>query len=109
GHPQGAPAPLQQALQEHRRVTRPFELARTLRAHGMVLRRHKHKAAAKEALEQALSIFERLGARLWVGSTSAELGRVGLRPAAPAYAQGITTAEARVADVVAGGGRDRGG
>jgi DNA-binding CsgD family transcriptional regulator len=107
GDPQGALAHLQQALQEHKRVTRPFELARTLRAHGMVLRRHKHKAAAKEALEQALSIFERLGALLWVGSTSAELGRVGLRPAAPADAQGITGAEARVAELVAAGRSNR--
>jgi DNA-binding CsgD family transcriptional regulator len=103
GNPQDALTHLQQALQEHKRVTRPFELARTLRAHGMVLRRHKHKAAAKAALEQALGIFERLGARLWADATSAELGRVGLRPAAPVGERGITAAEARVAELVAAG------
>jgi DNA-binding CsgD family transcriptional regulator len=107
GNPQDALAHLQKALQEHKRVTRPFELARTLRAHGMVLRRHRHKAAAKASLEQALGIFERLGAPLWVEATSAELGRVGLRPAAPVGVSGITAAEARVAELVAAGRSNR--
>jgi DNA-binding CsgD family transcriptional regulator len=107
GNPQDALAHLQQALQEHKRLTRPFELARTLRAQGMVLRRHKHKAAAKASLEQALGIFERLGAPLWVEATSAELGRVGLRPAAAVDVSGITAAEARVAELVAAGRSNR--
>jgi tetratricopeptide (TPR) repeat protein len=64
GDPHGALAHFQRALQEHQRVTRPFELARTLRAQGIVLRRDKHKTAAKAALEQALGIFEQLGALL---------------------------------------------
>ena len=87
GDPPDALAHFQRALQEHQRVPRPFELARTLRAQGMVLRRDKHKAAAKAALEQALGIFERLGAPLWAKATKAELGRVGLRPAAPVDAR----------------------
>jgi DNA-binding CsgD family transcriptional regulator len=107
GDPQDALAHLQRALQEHQRVPRPFELARTLRAQGMVLRRDKHKTAAKAALEQALGIFERLGALLWVEATKAELGRVGLRPAAPVDASGITAAEARVAELVAAGRTNR--
>jgi DNA-binding CsgD family transcriptional regulator len=107
GNPQDALAHLQQALQEHKRLTRPFELARTLRTHGMVLRRHKHKAAAKASLEQALGIFKRLGALLWVEVTSVELGRVGLRPAAPVDVRGITAAEARVAELVAAGRSNR--
>jgi DNA-binding CsgD family transcriptional regulator len=107
GNPQDALAHLQRALQEHKRVTRPFELARTLRAYGMVLRRHRHKAAAKAFLEQALGIFGRLGAPLWAEATSAELGRVGMRPAAPVGASGITAAEARVAELVAAGRSNR--
>jgi DNA-binding CsgD family transcriptional regulator len=107
GNPQDALAHLQQALQEHKRITRLFELARTLRAQGMVLRRDKRKAAAKAALEQALGIFERLGAPLWAEATRAELGRVGLRPAAPIGASGITAAEARVAELVAAGHSNR--
>jgi DNA-binding CsgD family transcriptional regulator len=107
GDPHGALAHFQRALQEHQRVTRPFELARTLRAQGMVLRRDKHKTAAKAALEQALGIFERLGALQWAESTRAELDRVGLRPAAPVDASGITAAEARVAELVAAGRTNR--
>jgi DNA-binding CsgD family transcriptional regulator len=107
GDPHAALAHFQQALQEHQRVTRPFELARTLRAQGMVLRRDKHKAAAKAALEQASGIFERLGALLWAQATKAELERVGLRPAAPVGAGGITAAEARVAELVAAGRSNR--
>lgn len=56
----------------------------------MVLRRDKHKAAAKAGLEQALGVFERLGALLWVEATKAELGRVGLRPAASTGVSGMT-------------------
>jgi DNA-binding CsgD family transcriptional regulator len=107
GDPQDALAHFQRALQEHQRVPRPFELARTLRAQGMVLRRDKHKAAAKAALEQALGMFERLGAPLWAQATRAELGRVGLRPAAPVGVSGITAAEARVAELVAVGRSNR--
>jgi DNA-binding CsgD family transcriptional regulator len=107
GDPPGALAHFQRALREHQRVPRLFELARTLRAQGMVLRRDKHKAAAKAALEQALGVFEGLGALLWVEATKAELGRVGLRPAAPLDASGITAAEARVAELVAAGRTNR--
>ena len=107
GDPHGSLAHFQLALQEHQRATRPFELARTLRALGMVLRRDKKKTAAKAALEQALGIFERLGALLWVEATKAELGRVGLRPAAPVDPSGITAAEARVAELVAAGRSNR--
>jgi DNA-binding CsgD family transcriptional regulator len=107
GDPQDALVHFQRALQEHQRVTRPFELARTLRAQGMVLRRDKHKTAAKSALEQALGSFERLGAPLWAQATKAELDRVGLRPAAPVGASGMTAAEARVAELVAAGRTNR--
>jgi DNA-binding CsgD family transcriptional regulator len=107
GDPQGALAHFQRALQEHQRVPRPFELARTLRAQGMVLRRDKHKTAAKAALEQALGIFEGLGALLWAQATTDELDRVGLRPAAPVGVSGITAAEARVAELVAVGRTNR--
>jgi DNA-binding CsgD family transcriptional regulator len=107
GDPHGALAHFQRALQEHKRVPRPFEVGRTLRAQGMVLRRGKQKAAAKVALEQALGIFERLGAWLWAEATRAELGRVGLRAAAPVGVSGITAVEARVAELVAAGRSNR--
>jgi DNA-binding CsgD family transcriptional regulator len=107
GDPQDALAHFQRALQEHQRVSRPFDLAPTLRAQGMVLRRDKHKTAAKAALEQALGSFEQLGALLWAESTKTELDRVGLRRAAPVDASGITAAEAKVAELVAAGRTNR--
>ena len=46
-------------------------------------------------------------APLWAQATKAELGRVGLRPAAPVGVSGITAAEARVAELVAAGRTNR--
>jgi ElaB/YqjD/DUF883 family membrane-anchored ribosome-binding protein len=88
-------------LQEHQRAAWPFELTRTLRAQGMVLRRDKQKTAGKAALEQALDILERLEALLWAESTKAKRDRVELRRAASMDASGITAAQAKVAELVA--------
>jgi tetratricopeptide (TPR) repeat protein len=54
---------LEQAVVEHRRVPQPFELARTLLVQGEVERRAKQKRAARSSLEQALGLFQALGAR----------------------------------------------
>src|SRR5262249_42631807 len=43
----------------------PFERARPLLALGTTHRRARRKRAARESLEQALALFEELGARLW--------------------------------------------
>src|SRR5947207_10694138 len=59
----------------------PFELARTLLALGSVQRQAQHKRAARETLERAAEIFERLGARLWLENARAELRRIGGRTA----------------------------
>ncbi len=45
--------------------TYPFERARTLLCMGSVLRQAQQRAAARDALEQAIAIFEQLGGRLW--------------------------------------------
>jgi DNA-binding CsgD family transcriptional regulator len=100
GNPKQALGHLEDALAEHKRLGYPFELGRTLHAQGSILRRDKQKAAAKAALEQALALFEQLGAGLWASRARAELGRVGLRPPAPAS---ITAAEAKVAELAAAG------
>jgi DNA-binding CsgD family transcriptional regulator len=78
----------------------PFQLARTQLALGEVRRRARQKHAAKEALEQALEIFERLGAPLWVERARAELAQIGGRPSRPGT---LTATEQRVADLVAAG------
>ena len=57
----------------------PFERARTFLCLGTVRRQAQQKKAAREALEQALAIFEELGARLWAEKARAELRRIGGR------------------------------
>ena len=79
----GALAALEEALEQHERVPRPFELARSLLALGVIERRAKKKAAARETLERALATFDRVGARLWAEKARTELGRIGGRAALP--------------------------
>jgi DNA-binding CsgD family transcriptional regulator len=97
----GAHVALDEARRAHERVGEPFELARTLLAQGLVERRARRRAAARESLEAALALFEGLGARLWDGRARAELGRVGGR--APASEGELTATERRVAELVAEG------
>jgi DNA-binding CsgD family transcriptional regulator len=96
----GALHALDQALVEHQRLPMPFELGRTHLVRGMVERRAKHKRAAKESLQQAVMIFERVGTPLWAAKSRGELGRVGLRPAAPLS---LTPTEERVAELAGQG------
>ena len=77
----GALASLEKALGQHERVAMPFEQARTLLVLGATRRRARMKRPAREALEQALAIFEELGARLWAEKARAELARIGGRRA----------------------------
>jgi DNA-binding CsgD family transcriptional regulator len=91
---------IEHALKEHKRLPHPFELARTLRVQGTILRRNRKKAAANRSLERALAIFDELGAVIWSEQTRAELRRVGLRLTS---STGTTEAEARVAELAAAG------
>src|SRR5262249_33942200 len=78
----------------------PFERARTLLCLGTVRRQAQQKKAAREALEQALGVFEKLGARLWAEKARAELARIsGRRPAH----EELTETERRVAELAAQG------
>jgi DNA-binding CsgD family transcriptional regulator/DNA polymerase III delta prime subunit len=97
-------AALDAALAEHRRAPVPFERARTLFALGAVRRRAKQKAGAREALAEALAVFERLGAPLWAGKARAELARIGGRP--PGGGD-LTPTEQRLAELVAEGRSNR--
>jgi DNA-binding NarL/FixJ family response regulator len=67
---------------------------------GRVQRRTRRKAAAKQSLERALEIFEELPAPLWAQRARDELGRIGLRRAAPGE---LTASERRVAELAAAG------
>jgi DNA-binding CsgD family transcriptional regulator len=78
----------------------PFEHGRTLLALGLVHRQANHKRAAREALEQAVGVFEELGAPLWAEKARAELRRISGRAAAP---DELTESERRVAELAAVG------
>ena len=88
------------ALEEHRRVPQPLELARTLLAKGVVERRTKQRALARQTLQQALEMVEELGAPLWAARARTELARIGGR--APA-GDALTPTEQRIAQLVAEG------
>ena len=99
GDLQGAQAACEQALSEHERLPMPFELARTLLVKGMIERRARHKAAARESLSQALGIFEQLSAPLWADKARRELPKIVVR----ASAGGLTETEHRIAALIAQG------
>jgi DNA-binding CsgD family transcriptional regulator len=89
-----------QALAAHDSLAMPLERARMLLAHGAMLRRAKQKRAARERLEEALEIFNSLGAAAWIQRAESELSRIA---PAPAGVSSLTPTEARVAELVAGG------
>jgi DNA-binding CsgD family transcriptional regulator len=95
-----AVAALDDALTHHERVSIPFEVARTRLVLGTVRRRRREKRLAREALEEALRIFEELGASLWARRAKDELARVGLRRAA---GDELTETERRIAELAASG------
>lgn len=93
-------AALERALAEHDRMRCPFEHGRTLLALGSIRRRSRHKRAARDALEQALGIFDELGASTWAQHARAELDRIsGRRPGSSE----LTATEQRVAALAARG------
>jgi DNA-binding CsgD family transcriptional regulator len=104
GDPAGAQAGFELALAEHARTQDPFQHARTLLAQGVTQRRAKQRGAARVTLEQALAIFERLGAPLWAEKARSELARIGGRAAARGE---LTEAERRIATLVAEGRTNR--
>jgi ATP/maltotriose-dependent transcriptional regulator MalT len=96
----GAIASLERALGQHDRVSIPFERGRTLLALGTVQRRARMKRAARESLQQALAIFDELGAAIWAENARNELARIGGRRASGSE---LTATKLRVAELVAQG------
>ena len=82
----------------------PIDLGRSLLVQGQVLRRHGERRAAKNALDEALTVFERPGLHLWHARAVEELRRVPIRRGAPAD---LTEAETRVAEQAAAGRTNR--
>jgi DNA-binding NarL/FixJ family response regulator len=81
----------------------PYERARTLLLKGQLERRSKHKKAAHDALEQAATIYEQLGAPARADRCRAEAARIGLRRTTEA----LTESERRVAELAAAGKTNR--
>jgi len=103
----GAERELRRALDAHDRLNQPLERARCLLALGRVTRRQRRRAAATQALEQALAGFEAAGARLWAARARDELTALGRRRGGRSRGAGsadaLTAAEARVARLAASG------
>ncbi|HUR12909.1 MAG TPA: AAA family ATPase [Mycobacteriales bacterium] len=96
----GAEASLERARAAHVRLPMPLELGRTLLAEGIVQRRMKRRAVARETLEHALTVFEGRGATLWAERARSEIARLGVRSGAQAD---LTPVERRMAALVAQG------
>ncbi|MDP8905596.1 MAG: AAA family ATPase [Chloroflexota bacterium] len=90
---------LASAMVEHERLPVPFERGRTLLVLGQTLRRAKRWRQARDALTDAMAIFERIGTPIWSEHAHEELARIGGRRAQ----LGLTPTERRVADLVADG------
>jgi DNA-binding CsgD family transcriptional regulator/tetratricopeptide (TPR) repeat protein len=105
--PDTAEAAIEEALAHHQRADWPFEEARTLLVQGELLRRHRHRVRAREALQRGVDLFEMLGAAAFADRTALELRAVGGRSRTPAATTQATTPltpqETNVALVVASG------
>lgn len=82
----------------------PFELARIRLAHGIRLRHHQGRKAARQPLTLAAETFERLGAPAWAERARAELGASGASVlTSSTHLASLTWQERRIADLAAGG------
>ncbi len=85
---------------EYESLGMPFERARTLLLVGQARRRLKQRGLARAAFDEALAVFDRLGAVPWATRTRAESARLGGRPA---NGDELTATERRLAVLAATG------
>ena len=88
------------AFAEARVDAETFDAGRTLLALGAALRRAARRREARETLEQAQRIFDRIGAAAWSELARVEASRVGGRTAA---GDELTPTERKVVELVAQG------
>jgi DNA-binding CsgD family transcriptional regulator len=91
---------IDEALAQHARTVQPFELARTLLAQGQIERRAKRRGAARDALTQALELFDSLGAALWAERAAADLARI---PGRSPGSGELTETQQRIVELVSRG------
>jgi DNA-binding CsgD family transcriptional regulator len=104
GEHDAAAGSLRLAFAAHQRLEMPLELARTHLIAGEVARRARRKVTARDHIETARVMFGRLGAGPWAQRAEADLARLGTRRAS---GPGLTSAERRVAGLVASGRTNR--
>jgi DNA-binding CsgD family transcriptional regulator len=104
GRIEEALAAYEDAVAFHHIVEIPLDRGRTLLARGIAQRRAKRRREARGTLEEALVVFEGIGAALWAERARAELKRISGRAATPGA---LTPAEERVAALVAEGKTNR--
>jgi DNA-binding CsgD family transcriptional regulator len=101
GDTRGAIEAFERALVEHECLPGQFERGRTLLALGGAQRRLRRQRAARESLDGAARIFERVGTPLWAAKARDELGRIGGR--APQHDGQLSETERRIAELVVRG------
>ncbi|MFF0610253.1 helix-turn-helix transcriptional regulator [Nocardia tengchongensis] len=88
------------ALEIHDREARPIEFARTALLYGEWLRRARRKSEARNQLNEALEVFDRLELRPWAERARNELSAAGAPAADPggagATATGLTPQELQI-------------
>ena len=100
----GAVQALERALEQHRRLSMPVELARTQLVFGQLQRRRRQKRASADALADAVRLFVELGATQWAARATAELDRAVV---SPGQRTALTPSERRVAELAAAGRTNR--
>ncbi|HEY4018406.1 MAG TPA: AAA family ATPase [Pseudonocardiaceae bacterium] len=100
----GAVHALEQALDHHRRLSMPVEVARTQLAVGQLQRRRRQKRASADALSDAVRLFTEVGAAQWAARATAELDRAVVTPG---QGTALTPSEQRVAELAATGRTNR--
>jgi DNA-binding CsgD family transcriptional regulator len=96
------------AIAAYRELGLRFGLARSLLDHGGWLRRTRRRKAARAPLDEAMAIFEAMGATSWATMAATELDRCGAGPRPPATpVDQLTPQERQVARLVADGASNR--
>jgi DNA-binding CsgD family transcriptional regulator len=96
----GAEAELTRAVAAHEGLGMPVEAARTRLALGRVHRARRQRRLAREVLEEARAILDRVGSSLWLERVDDEIARLGVGRGDP---QQLSASEQRVAVLAATG------
>jgi DNA-binding CsgD family transcriptional regulator len=104
GEAEAAVAAAEESAGEFEKAGFPLDRARALLVAGDALRRLGERRRAAEKLETAKAVFVELGAQLWVERAEQELRRARPRPR---HDRELTSAERRVAALVAAGRTNR--